>query len=270
LCEVQAYVYAAKLGAAKLAAALGEVQVAERLRTDAAILQERFEHAFWSEELSIYVLALDGNKNPCKVRTSNAGHCLFTGIATLDHGIRVAETLMRDGFFTGWGIRTVHASEIRYNPMSYHNGSVWPHDNALIAAGFASYGLKSESTRLAEGLFGASTYMDHYRLPELFCGFHRRPGEGPTLYPVACSPQAWSAATPFFLLQTLMGLSVEVLPKKKLSFSRPVLPDSLSRVQISGLSIGDASVDVVLHRHEGEIEVMMPGNPSDLELVVTK
>ena len=145
---------------------------------------------FWSEELSTYVLALDRKKRPCEVRTSNAGHALYTGIASRERALRTAVTLMDERHFSGWGIRTVADSEARYNPMSYHNGSVWPHDNAIIAAGFARYGLREQVRRAFEGMFAASQFVDLHRLPELFCGFPRRPGEGPTLYPIACAPRA--------------------------------------------------------------------------------
>jgi glycogen debranching enzyme len=270
LCEVQAYVYAAKLGAAQVAFALGDETFSEDLGRQAATLQERFEKAFWSEELSTYVLALDGMKEPCQVRTSNAGHALFAGIASPERGRRAAKTFMEDGFFTGWGIRTVHASEVRYNPMSYHNGSVWPHDNALIGAGMAAYGLKHQAVELAQAMFEASLFVDHHRLPELFCGFHRRPSEGPTLYPVACIPQAWSAAAPFLLLQTLLGLSVCSAPPKRICFSHPMLPDFLPFIQISGIPIADISANVIVRRHKAETEVIVTEKQDDLEVVVTK
>ena len=190
LCEVQGYVYAARRGAADLAAILGHTERSEALSRQAAALRERFESAFWCDDLGTYALALDGDKKPCRVRTSNAGHCLFTGIADRERARRVANVLLSQESFSGWGVRTVAAGEARYNPMSYHNGSIWPHDNALIAQGLAHYGLKEGVLRILTGLFEASTFLDLHRLPELFCGFERRPGEGPTLYPVACSPQS--------------------------------------------------------------------------------
>src|SRR5205823_2033432 len=157
------------------------------------------------EDLGTYVLAQDGGKSPCRVRTSNAGHCLLTGIAAPERALRVARTLLSHDSFSGWGIRTVAAREARYNPMSYHNGSIWPHDNAPIAAGLARYGLKDEALRVMNAMFDASLFFDMHRLPELFCGFERRAGEGPTLYPVACAPQAWAAAAIFLLLQACLG-----------------------------------------------------------------
>src|SRR5438128_3173709 len=159
---------------------------ADRLRT-------KFEEAFWLDDLGTYALALDGDKRPCRVRTSNAGHCLFTGIASPERARRAAHVLLQKDSFSGWGIRTLAASEVRYNPMSYHNGSVWPHDNALIAAGLDRYGLKTAVLDVLTGLYEASRFVDLHRLPELFCGFVLRPGEGPALYPVACAPQSWAA-----------------------------------------------------------------------------
>ena len=143
------------------------------------------------------------------MRTSNAGQLLFTGIVRADRARMVAADLMRPHFFTGWGIRTVARGEARYNPMSYHDGSIWPHDNALIALGLARYGLKHSVEHLFKALFDAATYMDLRRLPELFCGFRREKGRGPTLYPVACAPQAWASATPFTLLEAALGLEFD-------------------------------------------------------------
>ncbi len=177
LCEVQGYVYAAKMAAAGLAELFGDDALARDLSKQAKTLLQRFEESFWCDELSTYALALDGRKQPCRVRTSNAGHCLFAGIASAEHARRIAATLTHETSFSGWGIRTVATSEARYNPMSYHNGSVWPHDNSLIAAGFARYDLKESAAIVLAGLLDASLFFDLHRLPELFCGFPRRPGD---------------------------------------------------------------------------------------------
>src|SRR5438874_4988278 len=144
------------------------------------MLRQRFEETFWCEELSAYALALDGKKQLCRIRTSNAGHCLFAGIANPERARRVAYTLTNERSFSGWGVRTVAEGEARYNPMSYHDGSVWPHDNALVAGGLALYGFKDYALKILMALFDASIFLDLHRLPELFCGFNRRPGEGPT------------------------------------------------------------------------------------------
>ena len=177
-------------------------------------------------ELQSYALALDGAKEPCRVRTSNAGQVLFTGIARPDRAKLVADELLRPRFFSGWGIRTVARGEARYNPMSYHNGSVWPHDNSLIALGFARYGFKRAVGQVMQGLFEAATYMDLRRLPELFCGFQRERRRGPTLYPVACAPQAWASATPFSLIEAALGL--EFRPQtNEIHLRNPRLPPFL-------------------------------------------
>ena len=174
LCEVQGYVYAAKQGSASIAETRGDTERARTLREQARLLQENFERAFWCDEISTYAMALDGEKKPCQVRASNAGHCLFTGIARPERAGRVCQSLMSPDLFSGWGIRTLSTEESRYSPMSYHNGSVWPHDNALIAQGMARYGFNEAPPRLLGALGEAAVWLDLHRLPELFCGFVRR------------------------------------------------------------------------------------------------
>ena len=270
LCEVQAYVYGAKRRAADLAEALGHERDAAELRAQAKALQTRFEEAFWCEDLSMYALALDGKKQPCRVRTSNAGHALFTGIACLERARRTAETLMSETFFSGWGIRTVATSEARYNPMAYHNGSVWPHDNALIGAGLAQYsGLKPMLMRVMSGLFDASSFTELQRLPELFCGFRRQPGEGPTLYPVACSPQAWSSGSMFLLLQACLGLAVDA-PNGQVRFLRPALPEWLGELIVRGLVVGKGQIDLDIRRHPRDVEINVVGRKGEVELTIVK
>jgi glycogen debranching enzyme len=270
LCEVQGYVYAAKLAASELAKMFGNAERARELAQQAETLRRRFEQAFWCDELSTYALALDGNKQPCRVRTSNAGHCLFAGIAAQEHARRVAATLTDEAAFSGWGIRTVASSEMRYNPMSYHNGSVWPHDNSLIAAGFARYGLKESAAMILAGLLDASLFFDLHRLPELFCGFPRRAGESPTLYPVACAPQAWASGAVLLLLEACLGLSVSA-PEQTLVFSKPVLPAFLPKVSIRDLRVGDARVDLLLTRHdEGDVGVNVLRRDGALEVLIFK
>lgn len=254
LCEVQAYVYEAKRRAAELAAALGDAALAERLCDEAGLLRERFQRAFWCEDIGCYALALDGAKRPCRVATSNAGHALWTGIAAPEHAARMAERFMQPDFFSGWGLRTVATGTPRYNPMSYHNGSIWPHDNALVAAGLARYGHTAAAMRLLTGLFDASLHFSQHRLPELFCGFPRRPGEGPTLYPVACSPQAWAAAAVFGMLQACLGLEIDA-PEGCVALHAPRLPDSVNWLELHGLHVGAASVDLRLTRHAHSVGV---------------
>ncbi|PYJ30155.1 MAG: amylo-alpha-1,6-glucosidase, partial [Verrucomicrobia bacterium] len=270
LCEVQGYVYGAKTAAGELAKILGDATRSRELSKQAEALRRRFEKAFWCDDLSTYALALDGNKQPCRVRTSNAGHCLFAGIATEEHARRAATALTDETSFSGWGIRTVASSEARYNPMSYHNGSVWPHDNALIAAGFARYGLKEAAAMVLAGLLDATLFFDLHRLPELFCGFPRRPGESPTLYPVACAPQSWASAAIFLLLEACLGLSVSA-PEQTLIFSKPILPAFLPKVSIRGLRVGDARIDLLLTRHdEGDVGVNVLRRNGELQVVVLK
>ncbi|MCW6508208.1 amylo-alpha-1,6-glucosidase [Lichenifustis flavocetrariae] len=247
LVEVQGYAYAAKRMAAACAARLGFDQDSKDLNAQAASLAEKFEAQFWCEDIGTYAVALDGKKRPCRVRTSNAGQVLWTGIARADRAKRVADGLVSPSFFTGWGVRTVAQGEPRYNPMSYHNGSIWPHDNSLIALGMARYGLIDQAQKIFEGLFAAASYMDLRRLPELFCGFRRRRGAAPTLYPVACSPQAWAAGTPFLLLQATLGLEFDP-STRSIQFNNPQLPSFLDEVTIRNLGFGDAQVDVMLRR----------------------
>jgi glycogen debranching enzyme len=254
LCEVQAYVYAARIHAAALARAVGRSGMAEHLTSQAETLRQRFEDAYWDEELSTYVLALDGNKQPCRIVASNAGHALVCGIASAARAARVADVLTGDGLYSGWGVRTIAARQARYNPMSYHNGSVWPHDNALIAAGLGRYGLTGHAAQLVEGLHHAAAILDLHRLPELFCGFRRRTGEGPTLYPVACAPQAWAAGAVFLLLQGCLGLSVNAL-KKCVTLKRACLPEALSWVRIRDVQLGDECVDLLIERATLDVTV---------------
>ncbi|HEX6979664.1 MAG TPA: amylo-alpha-1,6-glucosidase [Alphaproteobacteria bacterium] len=267
LCEVQAYVYGAKSRAASMARALGLQAVAARLDHEAQALRERFEQAFWCEDLGTYALALDGNKQPCRVRTSNAGHALYTGIAAPERAVRVAVALMGRTSFSGWGIRTVASTEARYNPMSYHNGAVWPHDNAIIALGFARYGLKDHVARLTRAIFDASIHMDLQRLPELFCGFQRTRRRGPTFYPVACAPQAWASATPFALLQANLGLGFD-LGARQITFNQPRLPDFLDRIELRNLRLGRSAADVLIQRSGSDVSVSVLRRQGDVKVSV--
>ncbi len=252
LSEVQGYYYEAKIQIAYLAQALDKKKLANKLLTEAKDLQAKFEKQFWCEDIGTYALALDGNKQPCRVLSSNAGQCLFTGIASKPHARRIIEQLTEKSFFNGWGIRTIASSESRYNPMSYHNGSVWPHDNALIAYGMSRYGHKKAALKVLTGLFEASFFMDSHRLPELFCGFPRRPEEGPTLYPVACNPQSWSSVSVFMLLQSCLGLNVDGL-KQKIDLISPALPDFLDYIKIHNLQVGKTLVDLTLFRQNKKV-----------------
>lgn len=267
LCEVQAYVYAAKLAAAKLSGIRGDEDRRAALESEAAELQESFEKSFWCEELSTYALALDGDKRPCRVRASNAGHCLFGGIASRAKARVVAHTLMSKDFLSGWGVRTLGTEEARYNPLSYHNGSVWPHDNAIVASGLARYGFRELAGRILLGLLDVSSAVELHRLPELFCGLERRRGEGPTLYPVACSPQAWSAAAVFMLLQACIGISIDG-PGKRIMLEKPLLPEGLNHLWIRGLKTRDCSLDLHIESKTSNVKVEVPRKQGECDVVV--
>src|SRR5262245_41692242 len=242
LVEVQAYVYPAKRLAAECARALGHAAQADALERRAGELRRRFEQAFWCEEMGTYALALDGTKAPCRVRTSNAGHALYAGIARRDRARHVASALLKPPYHSGWGIRTVALGEPRYNPMSYHNGSIWPHDNALIGCGLGRYGFRCGAGALFQGLIDATGYMDDRRTPELFCGFRRRTARGPTLYPAACSPQAWAAGAPFLLVESMLGVAFDHR-ERQIRLVRPALPDLVGDVTVRNLTLGGARGD---------------------------
>lgn len=247
LAEVQGYTYGAWQAAASIRAALDDSEGAAAYAAKAEVLRNAFDARFYDAALGTYVLALDGDKRPCRIRASNAGHTLFTGIALPARASSVVAALMESASFCGWGIRTVAADAARFNPMSYHNGSVWPHDNALIAAGVARYGYHPEASRIFEGLFAASSYIDLRRLPELFCGFPRQRSQGPTFYPVACSPQAWAAAAPLLLLQACLGLDFDTR-ESAITFENPSLPPFLDEVLFRNLAVGGGSADVAVRR----------------------
>ncbi len=268
LCEVQSYAYAARLEAAGLADALGHAEIARTQREIATHLRGKFQERFWCPDLGLYALALDGDKKPCEVRSSNAGHCLFSGIAAEDHANATVKQLASEVFFTGWGVRTIADTEARYSPMAYHNGSIWPHDNAIIAAGLTNRRSKSLAEQILNAQFEASTFFDLNRLPELFCGFRRRGGKAPTLYPVACAPQAWAAGAVFMMLQACLGLTVDAT-KSRVLLRSPSLPRCLERVSIRGISVGSAGdVDLVLTRTGNSVAANVERRSGDLEVIV--
>jgi glycogen debranching enzyme len=268
LCEVQGYAYLAKVHAARLARTLGELERGLDLDRQAHDLRERFERAFWCEELGTYALALDGAKRPCRVRSSNAGHLLWSGIVPPERARRVGRTLLSASSFSGWGVRTVADVESRYNPMSYHNGSIWPHDNALIAMGLARYGMKAEACAIATAMYEASLAMDLHRLPELYCGFERRPhAESPTLYPVACSPQAWASAAVFYLVKACLGLSFRP-EEPRIRLLHPTLPACVNSVDLRGIRVGEAIVDVHFERRDDDVSVKVSRRRGDVSVSV--
>jgi glycogen debranching enzyme len=266
LCEVQGYVYAAKLAAARLSDMLGDKEKCRALESEAERLRVKFEEAFWCDDLSTYALALDGHKKRCRVRTSNAGHCLYAGIASFDRARLVAETLFAPDSFSGWGIRTVAAGQARYNPLSYHDGSIWPHDNAIVASGVARYECKDKAGRILLGLLDASRWAALGRLPELFCGLDRCRGKGPTLYPVACSPQAWAAGAVFLILQACLGASIQGASNRIL-FDHPYLPEGIPQLWIKDLRTNRGSVDLFLERRNDAVRVEVTKQQGEIEVV---
>ena len=266
LCEVQSYVYAAKKGMVGLANDMGDPHLAEQLSAQAADLRAKFAAMFWSDELSLFAMALDGDKHPCLVSSSNAGHCLFSGIAPRAQQQAVRESLLAPRSYSGWGIRTVAEGEMRYNPMSYHNGSVWPHDNALIAWGVLRSREKGLALRILSGMLDLSTEVNLHRLPELICGFSRRLGKGPTLYPVACSPQAWAAGAVFMTLQACLGIEISAR-EQRLYLHHSALPESIQQVHLSNLKVGGASLDLSFERHSESVGVNVRRRVGDVEIV---
>jgi glycogen debranching enzyme len=270
LCEVQGYAYAAWRGAAELAEARGDRAAASDWHAKADRVRSSFEESFWCEDLGTYALALDRYKRPCEVRSSNAAHCLFSGIVTLpERARRMASTLMDNGSFAGWGIRTIAAGQTRYNPMSYHNGSIWPHDNAICAAGLARYGFTSAAMRILEAMLDLSQAVDLHRLPELLCGFHRRADERPTLYPVSCAPQAWAAGAVYLLIQAALGLDIDAR-QNRVTLLRAVLPESIERMYLTNLIVADSRVDLLLERHASDVAVSVLNREGTVEVVVVK
>jgi glycogen debranching enzyme len=268
-CEIQGYVYAAWHGAAELASVRGDRKSAEIWHARAEAVRVQFERQFWCEEIGTYALALDGRKQPCRVRSSNPGHCLFAGIVGAERARRVADTLLSEQSFSGWGVRTIAAGEARYNPMSYHNGSVWPHDNAILAAGLARYGLTAHVARVMDAMLELSAHVDLHRLPELICGFHRRTGEFPTLYPVACAPQSWSAAAVYMLLSSCLGLRIDT-GTRSIHLTRAVLPPQLEWLRVVNLPVAGTSVDLLLTRHEHDTGITVLRRRGDIEIAAIK
>lgn len=259
LVEVQAYVVAAKRAAADIAAAIGEGDGA-RLRAEADALEKAIDARFWCEEIGTYAIALDGEKRVCAVSSSNAGHVLFCGVADRAKANRVARALMRSASFSGWGVRTVSSDAPLYNPMSYHNGSIWPHDCSIVAMGLSRYGIGADVARIFTGLFDAACRFPDRRLPELFCGFARHEGEGPVGYPSACTPQAWASGAVFFLLQASLGLQLDA-EQHAVVTGTPHLPDWLDYVEVKDLALGDGHRATLRFERRGEgVDVQIDGN----------
>jgi glycogen debranching enzyme len=250
LCEIQGYVYDAKRRVAEMAERVwADPPLAERLRGEAEALRERFNRDFWTEERDgFYVIGLDGQKNQVNSKTSNMGHLLWSGIVPEERSERIVRQLFAETMFTGWGIRTLSAENAGYNPIGYHRGTVWPHDNAIISAGLARYGYREEANRLATAMFEASEFAD-YRLPEAFAGFPRSRGRFPVRYPTACSPQAWATAAPFLWLRTMLGIEAN---DGKLTCD-PHVPEEMGRVSLKGIHAFGERFDVWGRGTSGEV-----------------
>lgn len=269
LVEVQAYVFGACNHMMRIARLLGDRESLSLAQEILLKLKKNFYKSFWSKRLGMYSLALDERKRTCEVQSSNAAHTLLTGIAHKGAARRMVKRLFSDDFFSGWGIRTIAEGEALYNPMSYHNGAVWPHDNALIGIGLAHYGYKKEVVKLLEGLFDASLYVELHRLPELFCGFKRRPDEGPTLYPVACQPQAWASGAVFLLIQACLGLYFEA-ETRTIGFRNPMLPGFIEYLEIYNLGIQDSRVRLSLERYKEDVVVKIINKTGDMNIAIYK
>jgi glycogen debranching enzyme len=267
LSEVQGYVYAAKRALARLARHRGEMELAAKLETAADLLRERFDAAFWMDDAGYYAMALDGEKRHVATIGSNAGQALWTGIVPAARAARVAERLLEPDMFSGWGVRTFASGQAGYNPVGYHTGSIWPHDNAIIAAGLKAHGATDAANLLAGRLIESAQWFPDLRLPELFCGFPRDEVGAPVAYPVACSPQAWAAAAPFYLLHTMLGLRADATAHR-LELIRPSLPEWLGKITIAGLPVGDDSVDLLVHRWRGRTSAELLNRRGDIDVII--
>ena len=269
LCEVQGYVYAAKKYASFLANELDEKEYAKKISLQAKAIKQKFNEVFWDDKSGIYVLALDAEKKPCRVLSSNPGQCLFTEIIKAKNAKKLVHALFSPDLYSGWGIRTLGANEIRYNPMSYHNGSIWPHDNALIAFGLSKYGFQKEALQIMQSLFEASLFIDLQRLPELFCGFDRRRNEGPTAYPVACSPQAWSVGAVFLLFQSCIRIHIDAL-RKTVVFDKLILPEYIDYASVKNLKLNNSFCEFEMRRYKDDVGLNVMHKPKDWEIIIKK
>ncbi len=267
LAEVQGYVYEAKLGMARLAAMRGETELATRLEADAQKLKAEFEKAFWLPDRHFYAMAIGRNGEIADAIASNPGQCLWSGIVSPERATDVATKLAAADMDSGWGIRTFASGQPGYNPIGYHTGTVWPHDNALIIEGLKRYGFHDAANLLIGKIFEAAQRFDDYRLPELFCGFTRTPIDPPVPYPVACSPQAWSAGASLHFLQSMLGLHANA-ERHELELRQPHLPNWLNRITIGNLRIGEASVDLLFHNWRGTTSAEVLKKRGDLAITI--
>ncbi|KKI93162.1 amylo-alpha-1,6-glucosidase [Bacillus sp. SA1-12] len=266
LSEVQGYVYQAKTGLADLYEAVDQIEKAETLRDQAKALQEKFEAAFWMEDVSYYAIALDEHKQQVGTITSNPGHLLMSGILSSERVEAVAKELLSPAMFSGYGIRTMAEEEAGYNPMSYHDGSIWPHDNSLIVLGLSKAGKQAEANRVIQGLIDASSYFEYDRLPELFCGYSKGQGK-PVKYPVACSPQAWAAGTPLLFVQTILGIFPDAA-KKEIHLYPQLLP-AMNELTVKDMAVGNGRVSLRVIRENDESIIEVLENTTEYEIVMS-
>ncbi|EGL83950.1 Amylo-alpha-16-glucosidase [Caldalkalibacillus thermarum TA2.A1] len=267
LAEVQGYVYDAKMKLADVMDDLEEHELAAQLRQEAAALKQSFAERFWLEEEQFVAIALDVDKNKVESVTSNPGHCLWSNLLTEEQAAKVVKRLMEPDMFSGYGIRTMSTTSTRYNPMSYHDGSIWPHDNSLIVLGMKQLGYAREAMDVVQALLEAASHFEYHRLPELFCGYAREEEPYPVDYPVACSPQAWAAGTAFVMLQTMLGIQPDV-PRGLIRFS-PSLPPSINRLKVTDIRVGQGTLDVLLLKdEEGQVTLTVLKNETGLQVVM--
>jgi glycogen debranching enzyme len=267
LVEVQGYVYQAKRNVARLARDLGEEELADRLAREAAELKERFNRDFWLEDQGFFALALDGSKRPVRTITSNPGHCLWSWIVDEDKAAKVVRRLVSPALNSGWGIRTLAMKQAPYDPIGYHTGSVWPHDNALIAHGMKRYGFDREARQVLDQVALAGAYFPYARFPEVFCGFSAEEVPAPVQYPVACRPQAWASGAPLLMIRSYGGLNADA-PNRRLFINRPRLPSWLARIEVLGLRVGEARLDLVFSNNDGVTATEVPRKEGDLEVLI--
>ncbi len=269
LCEVQGYVFRARMGMASLSLFLGKEDLAARFRTQALELKSLFTERFWNSEGQFIHLALDGDAVPCAVRSSNMGQCLWSLIATPEQANQVTQMLMSDAMFSGHGIRTLASGEVSYNPLSYHNGSIWPHDNSIIMEGFRSYGHTAALEKLAFALMGVLESSKDFRLPELYCGFRKRGKEPPIPYQVACKPQAWAAGSIFLMLKAMLGLSIDI-DQAHLVFNSPLLTSKMNFLEVKGLIGRDWELDFSVRRAKKDTFVEIDRKRGDVRVLTVK
>jgi len=266
LLEVQGYAFAAWTALAEMGAQMGDER-ASQWQAQAVAVRSLVEDRFWMEDQQFYAVALDGDGKQMQAVGSNAGHLLFSGLPSPERARLVTRRMLTAEFRSGWGLRTLAKGQARFNPMSYHNGSVWPHDTAMAAAGMARYGERRAVAMLLGEIYGAAAHFQ-LRLPELFCGFIRETGEPPIAYPVACLPQAWAAGSVFLMLQAALGLSIDA-PEQLVEVADPTLPPGVDRLSVTRLQVGDGVIDLHFQRLDGQVVVMPRERSGVVNLRVT-